>query len=54
MKTRTVSIRLPVEMIAKINEKCGKKGCCRNEYVKSLIYEDLNTHELTNVEMIYD
>ena len=54
MNTKTVSIRLPIEMITKIDEKCTENGCCRNDYLKSVIDEDLNTHELTNVEIIYD
>ena len=53
MNTKTVSIRLPIEMIEKIDEKCSEKGCCRNDYVKSVIDEDLNTSELTNV-IVYE
>jgi len=52
MNTKTVSIRLPIELIEKIDEKCSKEGCCRNDYVKSVINEDLNTAEMRDVRVV--
>jgi len=52
MNTKTVSIRLPIDMIEKIDEKCSNEGCCRNDYVKSVVAEDLNMVEMTDVELV--
>jgi len=54
MSTKTVSIRLPDDMIERIDEKCSEKGTCRNDYVKSLIEKDLNTKEMTDVRVVWD
>jgi len=43
MTTRIVSLRLPIEMIERIDEKCSEKGKCRNDYIKSVVERDLNT-----------
>ena len=54
MITRTVSIRLPIEMIKRIDEKCSEKGKCRNDYIKSVVERDLNTIEVTDVRVVWD
>ena len=49
MSTRIVSLRLPIEMIERIDEKCSEKGKCRNDYIKSVVERDLNTSQVTKV-----
>jgi len=51
MNTKIVSIRLPIEMIERIDEKCTEKGKCRNDYIKSVVERDLNTVLATNVRV---
>ncbi len=52
MNTKIVSIRLPIEMIERIDEKCTEKGKCRNDYIKSVVERDLNTVQVTNVRVV--
>ena len=51
MNTKIVSIRLPIDMIERIDEKCTEKGKCRNDYIKSVIEKNLNTVQVTNVRV---
>ena len=51
MNTKIVSIRLPIDMIERIDEKCTEKGKCRNDYIKSVVERDLNTVLGTNVRV---
>jgi len=51
MNTKIVSIRLPTDMIERIDEKCTEKRKCRNDYIKSVVERDLNTVLATNVRV---
>jgi len=52
MNTKIVSIRLPIDMIERIDEKCSDKECCRNDYIKSLIEKNLNTVQVKNWRVV--
>jgi len=54
MHTKIVSLRLPIDMIERIDEKCSEKGKCRNDYIKSVIDRDLNTVKATNVRVVWN
>jgi len=45
VSSRTVSIRLSSELIQRIDEKCVRDGCCRNDFVKNAINEALESEE---------
>ena len=52
MNTKIVSIRLPIEMIERIDEKCTEKGKCRNDYIKSVVERDLNRAEAKEIRVV--
>ena len=54
MSSRIISLRLPIEMIERIDEKCSDKGKCRNDYIKSVVKRDLNTAEIKMVRVVGD
>ena len=45
MNTRTISIRLSSELIQRIDERCNTDDCCRNDFVKYAIEEQLKPRE---------
>ena len=51
MATRIVSLRLPIDMIERIDDKCSDKECCRNDYIKSILESDLNTLEVKEIRV---
>jgi len=51
VSTRIVSLRLPIDMIERIDEKCTDKECCRNDYVKSILESDLNRLEVQKIRV---
>ena len=52
MSSKIISLRLPIDMIERIDEKCSEKGKCRNDYIKSVVERDLNTVQVTNVRVV--
>ena len=51
MSTRIVSLRLPIEMIERIDDRCSDKECCRNDYIKSILERDLNRLEVQKIRV---
>jgi len=52
VSTRIISLRLPIEMIERIDDKCSEKGKCRNDYIKSVVERDLNRAEVKEIRVV--
>jgi len=46
MNTKIVSIRLPIEMIERIDDRCSDLGCSRNEFIKTAIDNLLEVEDI--------
>ena len=42
--TRPTTVRIPKEILREVDERCGKTGCTRNDFIKNAIEFTLTGH----------
>jgi len=46
MSTKTASVRLDKKLYDKIDERCVREECCRNDFIKSAIEDALDKDDV--------